>query len=557
MKRCSLLIDLIAVAALLAACGSRATGVTETSEPTHDPNTGQPEETIAPKPPLPAVGGTWVFASDREPDTLDVQRTTSGDSQRVMKLIGGSVLALDPVTRQFIPYLAESYSLSEDGLHWEIKFKRGLKWHDGTQFTAEDYVWTMERVLASPSPATGAMIDGMASAEAVDDRTVRIHMDRPNSTMQLGLTTSYMQPLPKAYIDRVGDEEYGRHPIGLGPYRLKEWRTGDRIILERNPDFNWGPAYAHSGPAYIEFVEYRAIPEYATRLAGLESGEIDAMRLQNKDVNRFGALDSFDVIPLNFQGAGPYLLFNVSAPPFDDPRVRKAFNLAIKRDELIKVVALGYGKPLWGVITPGTYGYWEGVEKIGYGYDLDAAKALMAEAGYQLNLDGLLEKDGQPFSLAFKVTSSTVVNTTKLAEVLSEQFKALGVKLEIEQTEGGVLQEAIAKGDYALSISLWGWAEAQIIAPIFLSTMIGGMNESHVNDPDLDSILMAVLAEPNRETLQARLNEAQRYVVEKAYTAPLFTIQLHTALSRRATDVLVWPENGEIELFDAYIESSQ
>jgi len=118
-----------------------------------------------------------------------------------------------------------------------------------------------------------------------------------------------------------------------------------------------------------------------------------------------------------------------------------------------------------------------------------------------------------------------------------------------------VLQEAIATGNYTLSIGLWGWAEAQIIAPIFLSPMIGGMNESHVNDPDLDPILMAVLAEPNRETLQEKLNEAQRYVVEKAYTAPLFTIQLHTALSHRATNVLVWPESGEIELFDAYIKT--
>jgi peptide/nickel transport system substrate-binding protein len=120
-------------------------------------------------------------------------------------------------------------------------------------------------VLASPSPATGAMTAGMASAEAVDERTVRIHMDTPNSGMLFGLTSAYMQPMPKAYIERVGDDEYARHPIGLGPYRLKEWRTGDRLILERNPDFNWVPDYAHPGPPYIQFVEYRVIPEYSTK----------------------------------------------------------------------------------------------------------------------------------------------------------------------------------------------------------------------------------------------------------------------------------------------------
>jgi peptide/nickel transport system substrate-binding protein len=414
----------------------------------------------------------------------------------------------------------------------------------------------MERVLASPSPATGAMTAGMASAEAVDDRTVRIHMKRPNSGMLFGLTSAYMQPMPKGYIERVGDVEYGRHPIGLGPYRLKEWRTGDRLILERNPDFHWGPAYAHQGPPYIEFVEFRIIPEYSTRLAGLESGEIDAAFLNNKDVTRIAGRGAFDVIPIDFQGAGPYLLFNVSAPPFDDIRVRKAFNLAINREELVSVVALGYGEPLRGLITPATYGYWTGVKEIGYGYDLDAAKALMAEAGYQLNGDGLLEKGGQPLELVFKVTPSVRTNSIKIAEVLSEQFKGLGVRLEIKQLERGLLEDAIAAGDYTLSISSWGWAEAQIIAPLFLSSMIGGMNESHVNDPELDPILLAVLSEPNREALQQRLNEAQRSVVEKAYTAPLFTTQLHLALSRRAAHVMVRPVSEEIELFDAYIEDA-
>jgi peptide/nickel transport system substrate-binding protein len=328
------------------------------------------------------------------------------------------------------------------------------------------------------------------------------------------------------------------------------------LILERNPDFNWGPAYAHPGPPYVEFVEFRVIPEYSTRLAGLDAGEIDAAFLLHKDVGRIEALGRFEVIPIDQQGAGPYLLFNVSTSPFDDIRTRQAFNLAINREELIRLVALGYGEPLWGPITPATYGYWDGAREIGYGYDLDAARSLMAEAGYQLNGDGLLEKDGQPLELVLKVTPSVRSNSIKIAEVLTEQFKALGVYLEIQQLDRGVLQDAVASGDYTLSISSWGWAEAQIIAPLFLSSMIGAMNESHVADPELDPILLAVLAEPDRELLQERLNQAQRYVIEQAYMAPLFTLQLHLALSRRAANVLVRPVSEAIELFDAYLETS-
>lgn len=556
MNRIALALTSLLVAAQLAACGGQPTqglGAGDTAAPQVP---GPPTRTDATGPSQPAVGGTWVYASDTEPDTLDVHRTVSGASEWIMNLVGGSVLTLDPATGEFIPYLAESYSLSEDGRLWEITFKPGLRWHDGTPFTAQDYAWTMQRVLASPSPATGAMTAGMGSAEAVDDRTMRIHMNQPNSGMLFGLTSAYMQPLPRAYIERVGDEAYGRHPIGLGPYRIQEWRTGERLVLERNPDFNWGPAYAHPGPPYIELVEFRVIPEYSTRLAGLETGEIDAAFLLHKDVTRIEGLGHYEVIPIDFQGAGPYLLFNVSAPPFNDIRVRKAFNLAINREELIRVVTLGYGEPLWGPITPATYGYWEGAREIGYGYDLEAAKALMAEAGFRLNADGLLERDGAPLTLEFKVTPSVRSNSIRVAEVLSEQFKALGVSLEIEQLDRGVLQAAIAAGDYTLSLSFWGWAEAQIIAPLFLSSMIGAMNESHVADPELDPVLQAILAEPNRAILQERLNRAQRYVIEQAYTAPLFTLQLHLAVSRRAANVLVRPVSEEIELFDAYLETS-
>jgi peptide/nickel transport system substrate-binding protein len=558
MKGINLLVVLCLIGSLLAACGGGTTEEAETvgTQPTSAPTEGPAATATPTSPPEPAVGGTWVYATGTEPDTLDVHRTVSGVSENVMKLVGGAVLTIDPVTEEFVPYLAESYSLSDDGLTWEIKFKEGLVWHDGTLFTAEDYVWTMERVLATPSPATGAMTDGMASAEALDDLTVRIYMDRPNTGMEFGLTSAYMQPLPRAYIERVGDDEYGRHPIGMGPYKFKEWRTGDRLILERNPDFNWTPLYTRGGAPYIEFVEFRVVPEYATRLAGLETGEIDSAVVLNKDVKRVKELGIVEVYPIEFQGAGPYLLFNVSKPPFDDILVRKAFNLAIDRETLVKTVGLGYGEPLWGVISPATYGHWDGDKEIGYGYDLEAAKELMAQAGYVLNDDGVLVKDGQPLEIPFIVNDSTRGDPVKTAQVLLEKFKDLGVVLDLQELEYGVLQDAFASGDYVLSISSWGWAEAQIIFPIFLSSMIGGMNESKVNDPEFDGVLMNIVLATNREDLQEALDAVQQYAIEKAYVAPLFSVVQHLAISQRTQGALIRRVTEEIELFDAYVETT-
>jgi peptide/nickel transport system substrate-binding protein len=555
MIKIKLLLLISIIAFLLVACGGGAVDINGIVN-TNNTNTSD-DTTEVDTPAGPIVGGTWVFASLDEPDTLDPHNSVSTETAMVMNWVGGTILSYDVEANDFIPYLAESYSLSEDGLLWEIKFKEGLMWHDGTPFHAQDYVWTMERVAANPSPATGAITNGMISAEAVDDLTVLIHMERPNSGMEFGLTSAWMQPLPRAYIEEVGEEEFSRHPIGLGPFKFKEWRTGDRIILERNPDFTWGPEFTRGEAPYIEYIELRIVPEYSTRLAGLETGEIDSAIVYRKDVERMSELGTLELIPKDFKGLGPYVLFNVSKPPFDDVLVRKAFNLAINREEIVRAVLDGVGEPLWGVVTPATLGHWDGDKEIGYGFDLEAAKALMAEAGYTLNEDGILEKAGVPLELVFKVSDDTRGNFIKTAQVLVEQFKELGVVIEIEQLEYGVMTEAWTSGDYTFSIENWGWSEAQIMSPVFLSSMIGGMNESHVNDPALDELLMAVYMAPNRRDLQIALDAAQQMVIEKAYVAPLTTLTQFYAVSERTVGESLNHVTGYFELYDAYLVTTE
>lgn len=555
MKKIKMLLVLSIVVCLLVACGGNGANNAGNADTNNTANNSGTTDNGASG--EPAVGGTWVWATHEEPDTLDIHKTVSSISSMIMEWVGGTILAYDIETGEFVPYLAESYSISEDGLLYEIKFKEELVWHDGTPFHADDFVWTMERVMANLSPATGAILDGLAGVEAVDDLTVQLIMERPNSGTLFGLTSAYLAPLPKAYIEEVGEEEYARNPIGLGPFKFKEWRTGDRVILERNPDFTWGPPYTRGEAPYLEFIEVRVIPEYSTRLAGLEAGEVDGMVVYSKDKALIEDTGIVELHTDDFKGLGPYVLFNVSKPPFDDVLVRKAFNLAIDREAIVTAVLNGIGEPLWGVVTPATLGHWDGDKEIGYGYDLEAAKDLMAQAGYVLNADGILEKDGEPLELVFKVSDSTRGNYLKTAQVLVEQYKELGVSLEIQQLESGVLSEAVTTGDYTISISSWGWSEAQVMAPVFLSFMIGGMNESMVNDPELDELLLGVYMAPNRTVLEQALQAAQQMVIEKAYTAPLCTLTQYYAVSTRTEGEILNPVTSQYELFDAYIVTAE
>ena len=245
------------------------------------------------------------------------------------------------------------------------------------------------------------------------------------------------------------------------------------------------------------------------------------------------------------------MVMNVSKPPFDNLQVRQALNLAVNRDALIKVVLLGYGEPASGPLTPSTRGYWDGVEEIGYGYDMEQAQALMAEAGYTLNDDGILEKDGQPLTLVLKATPSSV----KPAEVMQAQFKALGIDLELQVLESGVMQEDIANGEYDLAFSTWDWAESSILFPTFASVTIGFMNEGQVNDPALDEMLFTAFGAPSSDVSEEFYNEAQRYIVEQAYVIPLFSATNSYAVAEEVQD-LQWSANGQMILFDAYIETA-
>jgi len=546
MKHINTLLTLIVVVSLLAACGGGALQTVEVEEVDTDVPATEVEL-------VPAVGGTLVWSLAYSPDTLDCHLITVASAARVSAMMGASLVAKDPQTGEFVPYLAESWQAMEDSTIWEFKLRKDVKFHDGTPLTAHDYAWTFLRALEI-SPAAGAALMGLADVQAVDDYTLRFTMGLPNYAMLNSLTdTNYFQPLSQAYVEEMGDD-YARNPMGVGPFKFKEWVTGDKIVLERNPDYTWGPAWSNGGAPYIETVEFRIIPEYATTLAGFEAGEVDWVYLEAKDVERIQGLGEFNVLESLIQGLEPYVQFNVSAAPFDDVLVRQAFSLAVDRDVLVNVAALGYAVPQYGPISASVNGYWPGVEDIGYGFDLEKAKSLMAEAGWEdTDGDGVLDKDGQPFAFNLKVPS--IESFVKAAQILQEQYKALGVELEIEQLESGVFSEQTMTGEYEISVNGIGWQDSLLLFAMYHSMMIGGFNASFVEDPELDALLDELMFAPDGETHLSASADAQKYIIEHAYVVPLYTSKAFDGLSSRVQG-WVFSSEGSLYLDNAYIETA-
>jgi peptide/nickel transport system substrate-binding protein len=530
MKTTKILIAILFIAAqLLAACTQQsATPAAETEAAAAEAQTeGSPaEESTGPQ-----VGGEFVWALQQEPDSLDWAKTALISSYTVDYYVSAALLALTP-EQTLVPWLAESYQVSDDGLTYEFTLRDDIRFHDGTPLTAADYVWTFNRAL-DPDTASPAMADQLgpvASITEIDQYSFRIILESAYAPLLFNLADpGFMGPMSEAAFNAMGADAYGRAPVGVGPFKVVEWRTGEAITLERNPDYVWGPEFAQ-GPAYIETLEFRIIPEYSTIVAGLQAGEIHFSQLQIKDVESFRALDSFVLFSQQAKGIRPALFLNVSTPPFDDLNVRLAFNYAINRQGLIDVVLLGNGDIQYGPLSPLQIGYWDGAGEVGYGYDAETARQYFEAAGYALNADNLLEKDGQPFTLGAMVFSGNEINTRTI-QIIQQQLLEVGVTVNIEEVEPGVAFDRLIGGDYQLAILGVTSQEADILYSLFHSS--GSLNLGHIADPELDALLEQSRTTVDPEARQQVLDDIQRMIIEKAYIVPLFIPQYYYALDSR------------------------
>ena len=480
------------------------------------------EEAVAEEAEAAAEPTTFVFAISTDPDTLDPHKTGAGISNQVMTFIGSSLISVDG-DGKFYPYLAESWDVSEDGLTYTFKLREGVLFHDGTPLTAGDIAFTYNRALDPEiaSPAAGPALGPIESIQALDDYTVEFVLSASYFPFLFGLAGSgYMMPLSQAYVEANGDDYIGRNPMSVGPYKFVEWVTADYVLLEKNPDFNWGAEdWGNTGPWNIDYLNFQIIPEQATILAGLEAGEVDFSLVEAKDLELFQSED-YVVLEQPQPGLRPYIAFQTSVAPLDDINVRKALNMAINREAALQLLEQGNGVVQYGPLSPSQIGYWSGVEEYGYAYNTDEAKALLEESGYVLNGDGYYEKDGE--TLAFTLYTLPVESWVKAAEVAQSMFKDIGVEITIQQDEQGVLIPKILTGDYQISMFGMTSPEADILYQMFHSSQIGGFNYAYVSNPELDALLDLTRTETDPDARQEVVNETQKFIAEQAYTLPFY-----------------------------------
>lgn len=514
------------------------------------------EASAAPVEETSKVGGTLIYSVTAEPDVLDPAKTGAGISDLILQTVGCSLVMLD-TQGNVMPYVATSWDVAEDGLTYTFHLRDDVKYHNGRTVTAADFAFEYLRALdpATASPSAGPSLGNVESITAIDDVTLEFKLATANYPFLISLSDpGYMMPINQEDFEAMGAEAFGRAPMGCGPYIFKTWETGSKVVVERNPDYNWGPegVFENTGPWNIQQIEFRVIPELATVSAGLESGEIHVAAITQTDKEYLSTLDNLTVEGSLQAGLRPYVAINTSHAPFTDVNVRKAFNMALNREAALAVLAKGDGEVQYGPLSPAQVGYWDGIKEIGYTYDVETASALMEESGYAKDADGFWAKDGQRISLT--LYTLPVESWVKAAELLQQQYKDFGIDLTIQQDEQGVLIPIILGGDYDITMFGMTAPEADIMWAMFHSSQIGGFNYAMVNDPTLDAILDRTRTETEPDARQAAVSEAQKYIVEQAYLIPLYVPVNYMAISTAVKDYRFSDIRG-LDLDSAYIQN--
>ncbi len=400
------------------------------------------------------------------------------------------------------PELAERWEISPDGLVITFHLRRGVSWHDGAPFTAADVEFTY-RVMIDPKTPTayGEDFRQVKKLVVVDPFTVRVTYEKPFAP---ALASWGFSVMPKHLLDGkdITASPLGRAPVGTGPYRLKEWKAGEKIVLEAFDGY-W------EGRPNIDRIIYRIIPDSATMFLELRAGSVDMMGLEPLQYTRQTDTAAFRKNYNKYRylaSSYSYLGFNLNLPLFQDKRVRQAISHAVNKQEIIDIVLLGLGKEATGPYKPGTWAYNPDVKR--YPFDTARARALLAEAGWTAKgPDGILTRGGQRFAFTL-MTNQGNKTRAKTAEVIQKNLKAVGIDVSIRIVEwAAFLKEFVNPRKFDAVILGWTVPPDPDAFDVWHSSKTGPAELNHVSFKNAEA---DALIEKGRRTFD---QEARR----KAY----------------------------------------
>ena len=540
-----LLIVFVLAAFVAVACGSDSSEEEADSgeqsalftEPTPVPS----EPTATAPASEPTVGG--VFRRQwADPPTLDPHLTTDTTSSFVVVELFSGLVTLN-TDLELVPDIAERWEISADGLQYTFYLRPNVKFHDGKPVTAQDFKWSIERAAApeTASPVADTYLNDIVGAldyikgdateisgiRVVDDTTLSITVDQPKAYFLAKLT------YPTAFVvDRATVEAGGRgwtdNPNGTGPFRLKEYKIGERIVLERNEHF-------YREPAKVETILLNLAGGQS--MAMYENDEIDITGVSLFDLER--VLDPNEPLNKELVVAPPdfsisYIGFNTSMAPFDDTKFRQALNHAIDKELIATEVLSDLVVPAFGILPPGFPGYNENL--VGLRHDKELAQRLLNESNYA-------DAESRP-RIVITVPGTGGTIGLDLEVVIEMWRQVLGVEVEIQQVEWATYLEDLSDAKFQAYAGL-GWQADYPDPQDFLDILFhtdSALNHGAYSNPELDAILERARTQQDPQARISEYRRAEEIIVEDGAWVPLwYTGERHLLLKPHVHGYRVTP----------------
>lgn len=430
--------------------------------------------------------------------SLDPQAGLSNNDFNVHMQIYGTLLKYDE-NAQIVPYLAEDFEISDDELVWTFRLKQGVLFSNGEELTADDVVFTFDRLSQNTSFAgVFSYIDGYSAA---DEYTFELRLNKPYFILQYLLADSKYAILNREAVES-GGENWSDNPVGTGPYKLQEWSSGEEIVLVRNEAYN----YAELPP--IETIHFKIITDTNTMAVALQSGDIDFVGgtgIAASLVSQFANNPDYTVLS-SANSSYEFLNLNTQRAPFDNVLVRQAIAHAIDKDSIILMAAEGNGVRADTQLVDGVFGYDQAIE--GYEYDTERAKELLAEAGYP---------DG------FDMTIYTVGARINVCEIIQSQLAEVGINVSCEPVDLGAFLATMSSGDYDANMMGLGLSYPEgesLLNPMFQSS--SAYNWCGFTSAEIDELILAVQSSGDDEYRQECYSRLLTILRDECPQIPLY-----------------------------------
>ncbi len=472
-----------------------------------------------------------IVAVDREPSSMNPHGSNDAGTSFVTNLMYQGLVTFDS-DMNLRPELSTRWEQIDDT---RIRFylRDDVYFHNGERFTAKDVKYTFEQTAKSAFTAsTLGMIDAEATT-IIDDFTVDIVLKYPFGPAINHLAHSTAAIVNQKAIE-AGGANYDDNPVGTGPFVLKRWSSGDSIELTRFEN------YWEEKPAYKTLV-LRYIPEATTRAIEVETGGVDIARaISANDALNLVDNPSVNVISSNILNT-TYLSYNCSKAPFDNVKVRQAISSAINADAVVRNVTFGLGERANSVMAPSIFGYAPSSEP--YGYNVERAKALLAEAGYPNG---------------FKTTLVVnAVNASTSAEIIQNMLAQIGIEVEILAYDFNNWLDTIVNGRQDMYIGGWttvtGDADYALRNSFHSKNKGTGGNRSYYSNPVVDTLLDQAAVEMNQDTRAELYKQVQDILAEEAVYVNLQIGQVHLAAGKHVQGLVAHP-NQNIDLWTVYLK---